>query len=335
MGQWLFKKCLMLGALFFCASALIFTAVKLVPGDPVALRLKNPDPEKVAALRHELGLDKSWPEQYFDYWIHFCKGEWGQSIVTGRAVRADVAERLPATLELTVCALGLGIPLGLLAGLLAHGFYFRHVKRVSQMIGAIGLTVPVFWLGIVFMLLGAVWLKGFPLTGRFDYTLSYEAITGFMVIDFILSRDASGLSVALNHLFLPALTLAFYPAALISGLLQARLNEPQLAVLLVALRAKGLSPLKVYGVHVLRYLGGPLVVAMGTSFGALLGGAVLTETVFAWPGMGRYMVAAVLDRDVFIIQYVLLLIILLIFIVMAVSDLIALLINPSIDKNEK
>jgi len=322
------RKSLALVALLLTASALLFAASRLALGDGVLLAQKAPDPERAAQIEARLGLDQPWPAQYAAYLRRFLTGQWGESLINQRPVIDEVSRRLPATLELSLTALAIGIAAGLAATFLAEALPWPVFRRIPEALGVIGLTVPIFWLGMLLIMAGAVWLDVFPASGRFDFTIERPPGTGFLLIDSVATGNGPAFASALRHLTLPALCLAFFPAAVVSGLLRARLAEPRWTRLLVALRAKGLGPAAIWLRHGLRLLGAPLIIALGTSFGILLGGSVLTETVFAWPGMGRYLVGAVLDRDVFVIQYGLLAVMCLIFVVVWLTELLAVALNP-------
>nr|WP_267908258.1 ABC transporter permease [Cerasicoccus arenae] len=224
--------------------------------------------------------------------------------------------------------------MGLATTLLGEALPWGWAKKMPAVLGALGLTVPIFWLGLLMIIVGAVWCGAFPVSGQFNFMLDRPSGTGFLVIDSIRSGDGAALVSALHHLALPAFCLSFFPAAVVSGLLRARLHEPRWQRLVIALRAKGLSHAAIWLRHGLRLLGAPLIIALGTSFGLLLGGSVLTETVFAWPGMGRYLVGAVLDRDVFVIQYALLFVMFLIFVVVWGAELLAVALNPQLANSE-
>ncbi|MGE9294896.1 MAG: ABC transporter permease [Puniceicoccales bacterium] len=328
------RQSLLLLALLLTASALLFAASRLALGDGVLLAQKAPDPIRAAQIEARLGLDQPWPQQYLGYLGRFLTGNWGDSLVNQRSVAEEVSRRLPATLELSLSALLLGTLLGVGLTLLAEAVPWVWSKRLPEALGVIGLTVPIFWLGLLLILIGAVWLNVFPASGRFDYAITRPTGTGFLLIDSLLAGDGRALGSTLRHLALPAFCLSLFPAAIVSGLLRARLAEPRWTRLVIALRAKGLSPTAIWLRHGLRLLGAPLIIALGTSCGLLLGGSVLTETVFAWPGMGRYLVGAVLDRDVFIIQYGLLAVMFLIFFVVWLAELFAVAVNPRLAQTE-
>lgn len=319
------------------ASGLIFAAIKGMPEDPVTLLQKVPDPETSARLRAQLGLDDPLVVQYAAYLGNFASGQWGQSLLTGRDVAGEVAVFLPATVEMATLAVILGALLGTALALGAEALGWRGVRSVAGGLGALGLTVPIFWIGLLLMLVFSLWIPVLPPGGRVDYATSAAppGPTGFLLLDSLLRGDMASLGSALQHLILPVVTLSLYPAALVSGTLAARLREPRLQALIRALRAKGFSPVRIWGVHVLRLVSAPVIAILGTNAGALIGGAVLTETVFAWPGMGRYLVQAVLNRDVFVVQHGLLLVVLLALATVALADLLARRVSPSVRRGEE
>ena len=318
----------LLATVLVVASVTLFAAIQLIPGDPVGLRFKNPDPARVEEIRRQLGLDDPIPDQYLNYVAGFLGGEWGRSIISGRPVREDLAEFFPATLELTILALGLGVCTGVFAALCAKWLGFRILERLALGFGAIGLTVPIFWIGLMYIVIFSLALGWLPPGGRFDFARGIPQGTGFLLLDSLISGRIDLFWTALQHLVLPVSCLALFPAALVSGILRARLEDPRIQALVRALRAKGLAPWKIWFKHILRLLGAPVITVVGTNFGALLGGAIITETVFSWPGMGRYLVGGVLDRDLNVVENGLLLIILLAFSVVAISDMVAFLANP-------
>jgi len=316
-------------AIFLLTATGLFLAVRAVPGDPVASRLKRPDPVRVAAMRAELGLDDSWGVQWGRYLGHFVTGNWGRSITSGRVVTDDVAEFFPATIELSLAALGLGVVFGTAMAVGAEIFRWAFVRRLALALGTIGLTVPVFWVGLLALAVGSGGLGWFPSSGRFDLVLAPPAkLTGLLTVDALLTGNGSALGSALRHLALPAICLSLFQAAYVCSVLQARLQDARLRTLVVSLRARGLGPGRIWSRHILKVVSAPVLAVIGTNFGGLLGGAVLTETVFSWPGVGRYLVSAVIERDVFVVENVVLLVVLLVVAVVFVTDLIARVINP-------
>lgn len=328
--SFVFKKLLMVALLYLVASLGVFFAVDAIPGDPVMLRFsKHPDPERVAIERERLGLDLPLLERFIRYQSRFLTGDWGRSLSSGRLVLDDVADSFPATLELSLSALILGVIAGGGLALFADSSSNPLTRSVLLSFSQIGLVVPIFWIGLLALVVGALTFGLFPLGGRFDLSLiPPEQTTGFLLVDSLFAADYNSWSTALWYLALPAVCLAVYPAANVSSVLYARLQEPSVTKLKVALLARGFSPIRIYGRHMLRVSSSPVVVVIGTTFGGLLGGAFLTETVFSWPGIGRYLVTAILERDIYVVENLLLFLILLVVCVAALSDVVATFLDP-------
>ena len=315
-------------AIFLVASFALFLALEAMPEDPVSLRVKNPDPARIAEIRAELGLDGPFLVRYVNYLGDFVTGDWGRSLITSREVAAEFRRAFPATLELGGMGLLLGTTLGLGIALGAAALGWRWLDRVAHALGALGLTVPIFWIGFVLVAVFALGLGWLPVSGRFDFIAVAPEGTGFYLLDTLRVGDGPGFLLALQHLALPVLTLSLYPAALTAGLVRARLDDPRMQQMILALRAKGLSARAIWGGHVLRVVAPGLVTVIGTNAGALIGGAALTETVFAWPGMGTWLVASVLGRDFFAIQHGLLTVVLLALVLVTLADVLARALQP-------
>ena len=324
------KKLGVLIGVLIGASILLFSAIHLLEGDPIALRLKNPDPETVAAERERLGLNEPITTQYVTYVTSFVQGDWGRSLISQRPVAEDVFSRLTATLELTLSAMTLGLLYGIPIALYASSSSTWIYRKISHGLGVIGVVIPIFWLGFIMIVVGSLWLNIFPTEGRFDYTFDKPDVTGFLILDVILTGRWDLMGVVLRHLFLPSFCLSFYPAAVVINVIHPRLQDPVTRNLIVALKARGFGPVRLWLKHLLKLTGAPLITALGTNFGALLGGAVLTETVFSWPGMGSFLVGAILEKDLFVIEHGFLFIILLVFAVVSVADTIANTMDPTL-----
>ena len=259
-----------LAVALFVASIAVFLLVRAVPGDPATLLLKNPTPERLAAIRGRLGLDRPLPVQYWR-WISnvIGRGSFGESVVTGRDVKEDLARTWPATIELSVVALTLATIAGVWLGI----FCARHAGTWKDALGTtvslVGLSVPVFWLGLLAMLLFSLELGWLP----------------------------AGERGGIDHLILPALVLATIPAAFVARVTRTAVLETLGQDFIRTAHAKGASERTILYRHALRAALVPIVTMIGVEFAYLLGGAVLTETVFAWPGIGRYIATAVLSRD--------------------------------------
>ena len=328
------KKLGVLVGVLIGASLLLFTAIHMLEGDPIALRLKNPDPETVAIERERLGLNAPMAVQYVKYVTEFITGDWGRSLITQRPVVDDVFSRLTATLELTLAAMTLGLLYGIPIALFASSRSAWIYRKLSHGLGVIGVVVPIFWLGFIMILVGSLWLNLFPTEGRFDYTFDKPDVTGFLILDVILTGRFYLLGTVLRHLFLPAFCLSFYPAAVVINVIHPRLQDPVTRNLIVALKARGFGPIRLWLKHLLKLAGAPLITALGTNFGALLGGAVLTETVFSWPGIGSFPVGAILEKDLFVIENGFLFIIILVFAVVSVADTVATAMDPKLKKDD-
>ncbi len=326
----LFRKIPFFVCLYLFASLAIFAAIDAIPGDPVALRFgKMIDAERVAIERERLGLDRSFPERYLLSQRQFLSGDWGKSLGSGRSTTDDFSLFMPATVELSLSALLLGIGVGLSVALFAALGTHPWMARLANGIGAIGLVVPIFWIGILLLVVGSLWLGWFPMGGRFDMAqIAPDRVTGLLLLDAVLSGDLRAVGVALRYLALPAVCLSVFPAASIASVTCSRLREPELQAFIVALRSRGYGTVRILWKHLLRISAGPTITVIGTSFGALLGGAFLTETVFSWPGIGRYLVGAILSRDVFVAQNLLTFLVLLAIMVAFVSDLFVSLLDP-------
>lgn len=316
--------------LYFFASLAIFSAINAIPGDPVALRFgKTVDPERVAIERERFGLDRSFFERYLLSQSQFLSGDWGKSLSSGRLTTGDFSLFMPATVELSLSAMAIGIGVGLSVALFAALGSRPWLSRLAGAVGSIGLVVPIFWIGILLLVVGSLWLGWFPMGGRFDMAgIQPGRVTGLLLLDALLAGDARAFGGAALHLALPALCLSVFPAASVASVTFARLREPELQAFIVALRSRGYSNARILWKHLLRISAGPTLTVIGTTFGALLGGAFLTETVFSWPGIGRYLVNAILARDVFVAQNLLTFIVLLVIVVAFVADLIVFALDP-------
>lgn len=313
MRAYLLRRMLSLVAALFFASLAIFLLVRLVPGDPARLMLKNPTPEKIAEIRHRLALDRPLPVQYVTFLKRvFLRGSFGESIITGRAVRDDLARTWPATVELALAALLVATAGGMWLGVFSakHAGTWRDALGTSLSI--VGLSVPVFWLALLAILFFSLQLGWFPAGDRMSM------------------GGAGGWLNRLHHLTLPALVLATIPAAFVARVTRSAVLEMLHRDFVRTARAKGATEQVVLYRHALRAALVPIVTMIGVEFAYLLGGAVLTETVFAWPGIGRYIATAVLARDYPAIQGALLVLVALVMVVNLFVDLAHHVLDPKL-----
>ncbi|HUP06653.1 MAG TPA: ABC transporter permease subunit [Caldimonas sp.] len=284
---------------FIGITLLVFALIRLIPGDPVEALSgeRGMTAERHARLLHEFGLDRPLPVQYGDYVWRALHGDLGASTITQEPVAKEFAARFPATIELSLCAMLFALVVGLPAGVLAA------VKRNSvvdySVMGAAltGYSMPIFWWGLLLILTFSVWLGWTPVSGRIAIEYDIPARTGFMLIDAALSGDRGALRSAVSHLVLPAIALGTIPLAVIARMTRSSMLEVLREDYVRTARAKGAPAWRVVGVHALRNALIPVATVIGLQVGTLLAGAILTETIFSWPGIGKWLVEAIHRRD--------------------------------------
>lgn len=282
-----------------------FLLLRLLPGDPVDIMMGqagNVSEAEVETLRRQLGLDRPLWEQAARFAAQLVRGELGHSLRTARPVAAMLAEALPATLELAAAALGLAVAVAVPVGVLSAVRHRSGLDHVAMGAALVGISVPAFWLGLVLMLLFGVALRWLPTSGRLDPSMSVPAVTGFMLVDTLLARDGAAFRSAVSHLLLPAVTLGAEPAAVLARVVRSSMLEVLGAEYVQVARAKGVSEWRVVLRHGLRNALIPAVTVLGLQVGILLGGNMIVETVFSWPGLGRLVVGAIFARDYPVVQ---------------------------------
>ncbi|WJR69472.1 ABC transporter permease subunit [Neorhizobium sp. CSC1952] len=309
-----------------------FSFIRLLPGDPVALLSgeRVMSPERHALISHQLGLDRPLVIQYLDYLGGVLTGDFGSSIVSKQPILDQFWALFPATVELSFCAIVIAIVLGIPAGVIAA------IKRGSIFdqglmgIALVGYSMPIFWWGLLLIILFSGILQWAPVSGRISLMFFFPPVTGFMLIDSLLSGQKGAFASALSHLALPSIVLATIPLAVIARQTRSAMLEVLSEDYVRTARAKGLSPFRVVGIHALRNAMIPVITTIGLQIGVMLAGAILTETIFSWPGIGKWMVDSVFRRDYPVIQGGLLLIAGIIMLVNLIVDLLYGLINPRI-----
>ena len=290
-------------------------------------------PAQHAAVMHQLGYDRPIVVQYLDYLGNVVSGDFGKSLVTKRPVLEEFLIRFPATLELSTCALIIAVLLGIPAGI------FAAIKRGSLIDEAImgtalvGYSMPIFWWGLLLIILFSGVLHWTPVSGRISLLYYFQPVTGFMLIDSLLSGQKGAFASAASHLILPSVVLATIPLAVIARQTRSAMLEVLGEDYVRTARAKGLPPRRVVGLHALRNAMIPVITTIGLQVSVAMAGAILTETIFSWPGIGKWMVDSVFRRDYPVIQGGLLIIAATIIIVNLGVDLIYGLINPRIRHN--
>ena len=334
MLRFLVRRLLLLVPILLGVSLLIFFWIRALPGGPAeALLGERSTPQLVAAYRHQYGLDKPLPVQYWRYLrTTLYDRDLGVSSTTHRNVTEEIRLRFPATVELTLAAIlfamSVGIPLGFFAAK-RYGGFFDHA---SLFLSLIGISIPIFFLAIILKYIFAVRLAWLPSVGRIDLLRSFDVKhpTNFYVLDAILTRDWSTLVDVLKHLVLPAIALGSIPLAIIARITRAAVLDVQNEDYVRTARAKGLAPSVVDRRHILRNALLPVTTIIGLQVGLLLSGAVLTETVFAFPGMGSWLAGAIFTRDYPVLQGGILFLAVVFVLVNLVVDISYAIINPRI-----
>jgi peptide/nickel transport system permease protein len=315
----------------FGLSIILFAFVHFLPGDPCRSILgQHASIEACNRMRQNLGLDDPLIVQYLNYLSHLLRLDFGASIVNNKPFLTEFAIRFPATIELTVAAMifavGVGIPLGRLAARNAHTWIDGGVTVISLL----GISIPVFVLALTLVYIFAVQLGWLPSQGRLSPRASLHGVTGFILIDALLAGEWALFLDGIAHLILPAIALGSIPMAIIARITRASVLDVNHEDYVRTARAKGLKEKRVDSRHIMRNAWLPVVTVIGLSVGGLLAGAVLTETVFAWPGVGRYVVDAIGNRDYFIIQSSIMIFAVIFLVVNLIVDLSYAYLNPRI-----
>jgi dipeptide transport system permease protein len=309
-----------------------FFLIRLIPGDPIETMAgeRGIDPVRHARLLREYGLDRPLFVQYGLYLARLLQGDLGRSVVTSAPVLDEFAALFPATAELASCAilfaLLLGLPAGIVAALKRNSILDHGVMGVSLA----GYSMPIFWWGLLLILLFSVQLGWTPVSGRIAVQHFVEPVTGFLLVDSLLSSEQGAFRSAVAHLILPTIVLGTVPLAVITRMTRSAMLEVLGEDYIRTARAKGLAPLRVIGLHALRNALIPVVTVIGLQVGVLFTGAILTETIFSWPGVGKWLVEAISRRDYPVLQGGTLLIGIVVIGVNLAVDLAYGLINPRI-----
>jgi len=331
MTRFLLRRILHSLPTLFGVTLVAFLLIRLIPGDPVLLMLgeRGGSAEAVADMRRNLGLDQPMWRQYANFVLRAIQGDLGESIVSKRSVWSEFLDRFPATVELSFFALlwsvALGIPLGVLAAVRRGKWWDHLVMSVSL----IGYSMPIFWWGLVLILVFSVQLGWTPVSGRISSAYDVEPWSGFLLIDtWVRGLGWSGMWASIRHLILPALVLGTIPMAAIARMTRSSLVEVLREDYVRTAKAKGLGRFQIVYVHALKNALLPVITVVGLMVGTLLTGAVLTETLFSWPGVGRWLVTSVLARDYPVLQGGVLLLAMLIVLVNVGVDLLYTWLNP-------
>jgi dipeptide transport system permease protein len=317
---------------FFGVTLLAFALIRLIPGDPVENLSgeRGMDPERRLRLLHQFGLDQPLYTQYFDYIGNVLRGDLGTSLTTHEPVLTEFLTLFPATFELAFFALIFAICVGLPAGILAAIKRNTVADYAVMGVSLTGYSMPIFWWALLLILFFSVQLGWTPVSGRLAVQFDVPATTGFMLIDTLRSGEPGAFRSALSHLVLPTIALGTIPLAVIARMTRSSMLEVLREDYVRTARAKGLPQLQVVLVHALRNALIPVITVIGLQVGLLLSGAILTETIFSWPGIGNWLIHGVQSRDYPVVQGGILLIATIVISVNLVVDLLYGVINPRI-----
>lgn len=312
-------------------SLLVFAWLRLLPGGPAgALLGDKATPEKLAEMNHVLGLDQPIPVQYVKFLGRVLTGDFGSSLTSGDPVITEIGRRFPATIELSVCALVLAVVFGIPLGYLAARYRGRFLDNATVLSTLIGVAVPVFFLGILLKYIFAQKLGILPPSGRQDVTIDATHVTGFFVLDGLLTGEFDASWDAIKHLILPSIALASVPFAVIVRITRASVLDVQQEDFVRTAESKGLTTTVIRQRHILRNALLPVATTVGLQTGLLLAGAVLTETVFNWQGLGSLLSEGIERRDYPRLQALLLLAALVYVIVNLLVDISYAIIDPRV-----
>jgi len=331
MLRYVVRRLLLLIPILFGLSILVFFWVRALPGSPISSLLgERATPALIQQYKERYGLDQPVYEQYVKQlkaWVHL---DFGTSTVTHRTITYEIKQRFPATVELAMAAMLFAVTIGIPLGFFAAKKYGGLFDHASLFISLIGISIPVFFLAIILKYIFAVRLGWLPTVGRQSVLIDTPHPTNFYILDAIISRDWHALGDSIKHLILPAIALGSIPLAIITRITRASVLDVQNEDYVRTARAKGLAPITVDRRHVLRNAMLPISTIIGLQVGLLLSGAVLTETVFAWPGIGSWLRDAIFNRDYPVIQGGILFVAMVFVLVNLIVDISYAIINPRI-----
>ncbi|HZH59663.1 MAG TPA: ABC transporter permease [Metabacillus sp.] len=315
----------------FGMTLVVFAIIRAIPGDPAQVILgQKATKEAIATLTKELGLDKPWYIQYVDYLQDLFTGDFGTSLRTRGPINEEIWPYLAATIELTLVAMIIAIFIGVNAGIISAWFSNSWFDYLAMILALIGVSLPIFWLGLMEQWVFSIELGWLPSTGREDVRNPVGAITNIYMVDTILQGRTDQFVQVIQHLILPSLALATIPMAIIARMTRSTMLEVMKSDYIRTAKAKGLNMFWVVYKHALKNAIIPVLTVIGLQTGLLLGGAILTETIFGWPGIGRYLYDAISYRDYPVIQSGILMIAAIFVFINLVVDLLYAIIDPRI-----
>lgn len=333
LARYIITRLLLTIPMVFILLSIVFVVLRVMPGDPVSSMLGGHAPEKVIEQKkQELGLNRPLPIQYLDYLWQVCRLDLGDSMVFKQRVTKAIAEKLPATIELSIFGILITLFLGVFLGAYAADKRRKVQDYVIWLYGIVVYCIPVYWMGLMLQLIFGIWFDVLPIAGRTGprvFASTFEK-TGLYVLDTILVRDFSALGDVLIHLILPAFTLGLVLSGIFIRLTRANMLDVLKADYITAAEARGIPHSKIVYKHALKNAFIPILTMMGLQIALLMAGAVLTETTFSWPGMGRLLLERIYLRDYPTIQGVIIIIALVVATASLIVDIIYAIVDPRV-----
>ncbi|WP_186428931.1 ABC transporter permease [Clostridium sp. BSD9I1] len=331
MLKYILKRLALLLPVILGVSILVFLVMHVFTTDPASIILgQHATAEQVANLREELGLNKPLYLQYFDFIGGVFKGSLGNSLITKTSVTGEILARFPATIELALSAIIIASIVGVIIGVISAVKQNSIVDYLSMIGALLGVSMPIFWLGLMLIVLFSVKLHWLPVSGRIQIGMEPAHVTGFYLLDSLITGNMAAFKSALMHLTLPAVALASYSTAIIARMTRSTMLEIVKQDYIRTARAKGLFEKVVILKHALRNALIPITTVIGLQLGSLLGGAVLTETVFSWPGVGSYTIDAIMKSDYPVVQGAVMILAIVFVLVNLIVDLLYAYLDPRI-----
>ncbi|GAB4270308.1 ABC transporter permease [Thermincola ferriacetica] len=331
MGKYIVKRLIGLIPVVIGVSICAFLLIHLIPGDPArAILGERATEETMNALREQLGLNDPLYVQYARFMGNVLQGDFGRSVITNNPVIEEFAQRFPATLELSLAAMIIAVIVGVLAGVISAVKQYSIFDNLSMVGALLGVSLPIFWLGLMMQWLFAFKLGLLDASARLSVDTHLQTITNLYLLDAILTGNWPAFVDAFKHILMPSLALATIPMAIIARMTRSSMLEVLKQDYIRTARAKGLKEKVVIFKHALKNAFLPVLTVMGLQFGSLLGGAVLTETIFSWPGVGRLMYEAIMQRDFPVVQNGILIIALIFVLINLIVDILYSYVDPRI-----
>lgn len=303
MLSYLLKRLIWLPIVLWAVCSLTFLALRIVPGNPIqTIQNQVMDKSQLAQVAAVWGLDRPIGEQYLNFMSRLARGDLGLAMSSGVPIRRMIFERMPPTIELAVVSLVISTGIGVVSGVASATLRNRALDYSLRTASILGLSLPIFWVGIMLIILFSVHLRWTPTGGRIGAGVYYDVITNFMFYDLVATGNWQAFGSFLRHLVLPAVTIGLTSAGFVARLTRAAMLEAMHSDYIRTARAKGLYERQVIWRHAMRNALLPIITLQGLQFGAILGGAVITERVFSYPGMGAWLLDGILERDYAVVQ---------------------------------